>query len=74
MLGQIKSYKAGQGKGCGFGFIYPSEQAGIASYFFHISSCNIEEDQLKPGLEVLFDIGTNARSGKTEAQNVQLLY
>ncbi len=50
-----------------FGFILASD----GEFFFHISGC-LEGYQPKEGDEVTFVLGKNDRTGKTQAQEVQL--
>jgi cold shock CspA family protein len=53
----------------GYGFILPAERCGI-DYFYHIREVQ-DRLVLKVGDEVVFDVGTDARSGRECAKDVR---
>lgn len=54
----------------GFGFIQPANRDIGTSVFVHISQT--DNLALRPGDRVEFDIGTNPKTGKSEARNVSI--
>jgi cold shock protein len=54
----------------GFGFIVPDE--GDADVFFHVTALR-EGDEIAVGKAVTFEIGVDAKSGKTKAVTVDLV-
>jgi CspA family cold shock protein len=53
----------------GFGFIKP--EAGGADVFFHESALR-EGDEVAPGKAVTYEVGTDKRTGKTKAIEVDV--
>jgi cold shock protein len=65
--GTIKNWMVDRG----FGFVRP-DQSG-PDIFVHVKNVEGRPSELFCGDRVQFDIGTNPRSGKPEAQNVRVV-
>jgi cold shock protein len=63
--GKIKMYNDDKG----FGFIKPD--GGDSDVFFHVTALR-EDDEITVSAAVTFEIGVDAKSGKTKAVNVDL--
>ena len=66
MRGKIKMYSEERG----FGFIKPDD--GGDDVFFHVTALR-EGDEITVGKAVTFEIGIDAKSGKSKAVSVDLV-
>jgi CspA family cold shock protein len=64
--GKIKMFSEQKG----FGFIVPDN--GGADVFFHISALQ-DGDDIRPGVAVRFELGTDKRTGRPRAVSVDLV-
>jgi cold shock protein len=64
--GTVKMFNSDKG----FGFIKPDD--GGADVFFHVSGLR-EGDEIIKGVAVSFDVGTDAKTGKSKAVRVDLV-
>ena len=65
-IGKIKLYHADRG----FGFIKPDD--GTGDVFFHVTALR-DGDEVEVGAAVKFEIGHDAKTGKTKAVSVDLV-
>jgi cold shock protein len=64
--GKIKMFNEDKG----FGFIKPDD--GSVDVFFHVSALR-EDDDVKVGTAVSYEMGTDPKSGKAKAISVDLV-
>jgi CspA family cold shock protein len=65
-IGKVKLYNADRG----FGFIKPDD--GTGDVFFHVTALR-EDDAIEVGAAVKYEIGHDAKTGKSKALSVDLV-
>ena len=65
-IGKVKMYNDEKG----FGFIKPDD--GTGDVFFHVTSLR-EDDAIEVGAAVKYEIGHDAKTGKSKAVSVDLM-